>query len=59
MRIQEQLKSIDKFVKECRAILEIGDSSSQEVLQLVVRYLEKTTSLVSQLEKKKSKARQE
>jgi hypothetical protein len=55
MRIQEQLKVIDKFVKECRIILEIGPSSSQEVLQLVLRYLEKTSSLVSQLERKKPK----
>ena len=29
MKIQEQLKSIDKFIKECRIILEIGESSSQ------------------------------
>lgn len=53
-KIQEQLKSIDKFIKQSRAILEIGgDNSSQEVLELVLRYLEKTSALVSQLEKKK------
>lgn len=40
IKIQEQLKSIDKFIKEGRAILEIGpENSSQEVLQLILRYL--------------------
>lgn len=54
IKIQEQLKSIDKFVKQARILLEIGESTSQEVLELVLRYLEKTTSLVSQLQKKKT-----
>jgi hypothetical protein len=52
-QIQEQLKSINKYIKEVRAILEIDcEKSSQMVLELALRYIEKSSSFMAQYEKK-------
>jgi hypothetical protein len=51
--IQEQLKAINKYTKEVRVILEIdADKSPQMVLELALRYMEKSTAFMAQYERK-------
>lgn len=51
--IQEQLKAINKYTKEVRVILEIdGDKSPQMVLELALRYMEKSTAFMAHYERK-------
>lgn len=48
IQVYDQLKGMNKFIKEVKSILEIdGNHSYQSILDLTVRYIEKTSTLMA------------